>query len=83
MMMAAAGAVRSERWNVITLIPLARQSESSSCPNVPCERRTDPAKPPGTNPRRQLLSATFQNPRKVAGLKSAVLPDPWIRFLSQ
>ena len=54
MMMAAAGAVRSERWNVITLIPLARQRESSSCPNVPCERRTDPAKPPGTNPRRQL-----------------------------
>ena len=45
MMMAAAGAVRSERWNVITLIPLARQSESSSCPNVPCERRTDLAEP--------------------------------------
>ena len=43
--MAAAGAVRSERWNVITLIPLARQRESSSCPNVPCERRTDPAEP--------------------------------------
>ena len=53
MMMAAAGSVRSERWNVITLIPLARQRESSSCPNVPCERRTDPAKPPGTHPRRQ------------------------------
>ena len=45
MLMAAAGAVRSERWNVITLIPLARQRESSSCPNVPCERRTDPAEP--------------------------------------
>ena len=52
--MAAAGSVRSERWNVITLIPLARQRESSSCPNVPCERRTDPAKPPGTHPGRQL-----------------------------
>jgi len=28
------------------------------------------------------LSATFWNPRKLAGLKSAVLPDPRIRFLS-
>ena len=25
--------------------PRARQRESSSCPNVPCERRTDPAEP--------------------------------------
>ena len=56
--MAAAGAVRSERWNVITLIPLARQRESSSCPNVPCERRTDSAKPPGTHPGRQLQKAS-------------------------
>ena len=29
------------------------------------------------------VSATFRNPRKVAGLKSAVLPDPRIRFLSR
>jgi hypothetical protein len=28
------------------------------------------------------VSATFRNPRQVAGLKSAVLPDPRIRFLS-
>jgi len=45
MMMAAAGSGRSEHWNVDTPAPLARQRESSSCPNVPCERRTDPAEP--------------------------------------
>ncbi len=58
MMMAAAGAVRSERWNVDTPAPSRVQRESSSCPNVPCERRTDPAKPPGTHPGRQLQKAS-------------------------
>jgi hypothetical protein len=42
---AAAGPGRSEHWNVDILIPLARQRESSGGPNVPCERRTDPAEP--------------------------------------
>ena len=43
---AAAGSVRSEHRNVDILIPLARQRESPTGPNVPCERRTDPAEPP-------------------------------------
>jgi hypothetical protein len=52
---AAAGTGRSERRNVDTLIPLARPRESSSCLNVPCERRTYPAEPhrpqaPGASP---------------------------------
>ena len=42
---AAAGPGRSEHRNVDILIPLARQRESSGGPNVPCERRTDPAEP--------------------------------------
>jgi hypothetical protein len=42
---AAAGLSRSEHWNVNTLIPHARQRESPSCPDVPCERRTSPADP--------------------------------------
>ena len=59
---AVAGPVRSERRNVDTLIPVARPRESSSCPNVPCERRTGPAEPHrpissrlrrGTDPQRQ------------------------------
>jgi hypothetical protein len=51
---AAAGSVRSEHRNVDILIPLARQRESPAGPNVPCERRTDPAEPPPpTSPRRQ------------------------------
>ena len=33
--------------------------------------------------RSTFISATFRNPRKVAGLKFAVLPDPPIRFLSR
>jgi len=41
--------------NVDILIPLARQRESPTGPNVPCERRTDPAEPhrpqaPGASP---------------------------------
>ena len=43
---AAAGPGRSEHRNVDILIPLARQRESPTGPNVPCERRTDPAEPP-------------------------------------
>ncbi len=43
---AAAGPGRSEHRNVDILIPLARQRESPAGPNVPCERRTDPAEPP-------------------------------------
>ena len=51
---AAAGPGRSEHRNVDTLIRLARQRESSVGPNVPCERRTDPAEPRrGTDPQRQ------------------------------
>jgi hypothetical protein len=51
---AAAGPGRSEHRNVDTLIPLARPRESPTGPNVPCERRTDPAEPPPpTSPRRQ------------------------------
>jgi hypothetical protein len=46
---AAAGSGRSEHRNVDILIPLARQRESSTGPNVPCERRTDPAEPPTAN----------------------------------
>ncbi len=42
---AAAGLSRSEHWNVDTLIPLARQRENPSYPDVPCERRTSPADP--------------------------------------
>jgi hypothetical protein len=42
---AAAGPGRSEPRNVDTLLPLARQRESPAGPNVPCERRTDPAEP--------------------------------------
>ena len=52
---AAAGSGRSEHRNVDTLMPLARQRESPTGPNVPCERRTDPAEPRrGTLPQRQL-----------------------------
>ncbi len=43
---AAAGPGRSEHRNVDILLALARQRESSGGPNVPCERRTDPAEPP-------------------------------------
>ena len=42
---AAAGPGRSEHRNVDILIPVARQRESPAGPNVPCERRTDPAEP--------------------------------------
>jgi len=42
---AAAGPGRSEHRNVDILIPIARQRESRAGPNVPCERRTDPAEP--------------------------------------
>ena len=48
---AAAGSGRSEHRNVDILIPIARPRESSAGPNVPCERRTDPAEPRrGTDP---------------------------------
>jgi hypothetical protein len=51
---AAAGSGRSKHRNVDILIPLARQRESLAGPNVPCERRTDPAEPPPpTSPKRQ------------------------------
>ncbi len=43
---AVAGPGRSEPRNVDILPPLARQRESPTGPNVPCERRTDPAEPP-------------------------------------
>ena len=62
---AAAGSGRSEPRNVDTLIPLARQRESPAGPNVPCERRTDPAEPPPcTRPQRQPRhSATAEKVR--------------------
>jgi hypothetical protein len=51
---AAAGPGRSEHRNVDILIPVARPRESPTGPNVPCERRTDPAEPRrGTYPQRQ------------------------------
>jgi hypothetical protein len=51
---AAAGSGRSEHRNVDILIPVARQRESPAGPNVPCERRTDPAEPRrDTDPQRQ------------------------------
>ena len=42
---AAAGSGWSKHRNVDTLLPIARQRESPAGPNVPCERRTDPAEP--------------------------------------
>ena len=53
--------------NVDILIPLARQRESPAGPNVPCERRTDPAEPPPpTSPRRQ--------PQHSATAKQVIAP---------
>jgi hypothetical protein len=62
---AAAGPGRSEHRNVDILIPVARQRESPTGPNVPCERRTDPAEPPPpSSPRRQPRhSATAEQVR--------------------
>ena len=40
-----AGSGRSKHWNVNYLTPSRVQRESSACPHVPCERRTDPAPP--------------------------------------
>ena len=62
---AAAGSVRSEHRNVDIRIPLARPRESPTGPNVPCERRIDPAEPPPpTSPRRQpRRSATAKQVR--------------------
>jgi hypothetical protein len=63
-----AGPVRSEHRNVLTLFPLARQRESRAGPNVPCERRTDPAEaPPPTSPRRQ--------PHHSANAKQVRVPE--------
>ena len=65
---AAAGPGRSKHWNVDTLIPIARQRESSAGPNVPCERRTDPAEPPPTtHPKRQPNRQTTKRQRDRAG----------------
>ena len=41
----AAGPGRSKHWNVHHLTPSRLQRESPTHPHVPCERRTDPAKP--------------------------------------
>ena len=63
---AAAGSGRSEHRNVDILIPLARQRESPTGPNVPCERRTDPAEPRrGTDPQRQPHHSA--NQKKING----------------
>ena len=68
---AAAGSVRSEHRNVDILIPFARQRESLAGPNVPCERRTDPAEPPPpTSPRRQPQhSNTTKHVRAPGGMR--------------
>ncbi len=58
---AAAGLSRSEHWNVNTHIPLARQRENPSHPDVPCERRTSPADPTQKpNPTHQSLQGKLQ-----------------------
>ena len=68
---AAAGSGRSEHRNVDILIPLARQRESPTGPNVPCERRTDSAEPPPpTSPRRQPQhSAIAKQVRAPGGMR--------------
>jgi hypothetical protein len=68
---AAAGSGRSEHRNVDILIPFARQRESLAGPNVPCERRTDPAEPRrGTDPQRQPWhSATAKQVRAPGGMR--------------
>jgi hypothetical protein len=68
---AAAGSVRSEHRNVDILIPLARPRESPTGPNVPCERRTDPAEPPPpTSPWRQPQhSATAKQVRAPGNMR--------------
>ena len=66
---AAAGPGRSEHRNVDILIPAARQRESPAGPNVPCERRTDPAEPcRGTYPQRQpqLIFSRTRRPQSRA-----------------
>jgi hypothetical protein len=66
---AAAGSVRSEHRNVDILIPLARPRESSTGPNVPCERRTDPAEPPPpTSPSASPGTLPLQNRSEYPGL---------------
>ena len=62
----------------------------SQGPTMDSDRRTggvflppvpDPSPAAPRNGTMTGVSATFRNPRKVAGLKFAVLPDPRIRFL--
>jgi hypothetical protein len=66
---AAAGSGRSEHRNVDILIPLARPRESPTGPNVPCERRTDPAEPPPpTSPRRQPQHSNTAKKVRVPGV---------------
>ena len=78
---AAAGPVRSEHRNVDILIPLARKRESPTGPNVPCERRTDPAEPPPpTSPRRQPRhSATAKQVRATRGYAAFLQNAPVVR----
>jgi hypothetical protein len=66
---AAAGSVRSEHRNVDILIPLARQRESPTGPNVPCERRTDPAEP---HRQRALGIATPQRAFRIPRIPRSV-----------
>jgi len=52
---------------------------------TPSTLQTLPVKPKSAKAKfkpTKTISATFRNPRKVGGLKFAVLPDPRIRFLS-
>jgi hypothetical protein len=76
---AAAGTGRSEHRNVDILIPVARPRESSPCPNVPCERRTDPAEPRrGTDPQRQPWdSATAKQLRAPGCIRRSFRTHRW------
>jgi hypothetical protein len=74
---AAAGSGRSEHRNVDILIPLARQRESPAGPNVPCERRTDPAEPPPpTSPRRQPQHSATATPCGAPPSRPTCLTSP-------
>ena len=73
-----AGWGQSERRNVDTLIPLARQRESSSCPSVPCERRTLPQQKvrrrSGIDPEPALEANTLISGAKRQGLNFPSFP---------
>jgi hypothetical protein len=73
---AAAGPGRSELRNVDILIPLARPRESVAGPNVPCERRTDPAEPP-------RAPGPLRSPAAPHGVRPSVPSLPTTSFRPQ